>query len=335
MIYKSYILEQNLNIIKDCSMILFYGENEGLKKDLKTSIKIDHKNFEIIRLLQDEILKNKNILLNEIDNKSLFNDKKIIFIDQVNDKILTFLEEIIEKIDEEKIFIFADALDKKSKLRSYFEKSKDCGISACYQDNVITIKKIITSKLANYQGVTPIILNYIIENTGLDRGKINNEIEKIKSCFQDKRIIPDKIHSLLNAGVNDDFNELRDVALSGNKKRTNRLLADTVFEAENNIYYLNLINQRINKINEITKLKKKEINVETIIHSLKPPIFWKDRPVIINQMKKWDKEKIGIALNKTYDAEIKMKSNSSIRKDLILKNLIIELCYTANVPSAS
>ena len=335
MIYKSYIIEQNLDIIKDSKIVLFYGENQGLKKDLKTSVKVKYKNFEIIRLFQEEILKNKNNLVNEIDNKSLFNDKKIILIDEANDKILALLEEVVEKIDEEKIFIFSDVLEKKSKLRNYLEKSKNCGISACYQDNLIKIKKIISSKLADYQGLTPNILNYIIENTGLDRGKINNEIEKIKCCFKDKKIIPDKIHSLLNAGVNDDFNQLRDEALNGNKKKTNRLLADTVFEIENNIYYLNLINQRIIKLNEITKLKKKEINIETLINNLKPPIFWKDKPIIINQIKKWNKDKIEIALNKTYNAEVEMKSNSTIRKDLILKNLIIEICSAAGVSSAS
>ena len=45
---------------------------------------------------------------------------------------------------------------------------------------------------------------------------------------------------------------------------------------------------------------------------------------------KWNKTKIKSALKKTYDAEIEIKSNSSIRKDLLIKNLIIELCATAN-----
>ena len=256
--------------------------------------------------------------------------KKTIFIEQTNDKILDIFEEIIEKIKNEKIFIFANILDKKSKLRSYFEKSKICGISACYQDNEITIKKIITSKLVGFQGLTPQVINLIIQSSGLDRNKINNEIEKIISCFRDKKIDLTKIDQLLNIKTNDDFNELKDEALSGNLAKTNRLLADTVFETENNFYYLNSINQRINRLCKIDEMKTDLSNIESLITSLKPPVFWKDKPTLIEQSKKWNKKKLQAALEKTYNTELEIKSNSSIRKDLLIKNLIIELCTTAN-----
>ena len=135
---------------------------------------------------------------------------------------------------------------------------------------------------------------------------------------------------MLNVRENDDFNLLKDEALKGNKINTNKLLADTVFEIENNIYYLNSINQRINKLNEIENMKKQNSNIESVISSLKPPVFWKDKPMLIEQSKKWNKKKIKEALKKTYNTEIKIKSSSSIRKDLLIKNLIIELCSTAN-----
>jgi len=103
-----------------------------------------------------------------------------------------------------------------------------------------------------------------------------------------------------------------------------------VFEAENNVYYLNLINQRIKRLSEIDNIKKDNSDIESIISNLKPPVFWKDKPQIIMQSKKWDKTKIQEALKKTYNLEIEIKSNSSIRKDLLIKNLIIELCSTAS-----
>jgi len=330
MIFKSYILEQNLESINNYKLFLFYGENQGLKKEFKEKLRIQNKKQEILNLFQDEIIKNKNILVNEIKNKSLFNEKKIIFINQVNDKILDTIDEIIESIQDEKIFLFSDILDKKSKLRSYFEKSKSCGIVPCYQDNEITIRKIIMKKLNGYQGLTSQIINLITQNTGLDRNKVNNEIDKIISCFKDKKIDLNKIDLLLNIRTSDDFNLLKDEALNGNKINTNRLLADTVFEVENNIYYLNSINQRINRLNEIENMKHENSNIESLISNLKPPVFWKDKPILIEQSKKWNKNKIQAALKKTYNAEIEIKSNSSIRKDLLIKNLIIELCATAS-----
>ena len=330
MILKSYILEKNFNYFENYKIFLFYGENQGLKKEFKEKLKIQNKNQEILNLFQDEIIKNKNILVNEVSNKSLFNEKKTIFIDQVNDKILDTIEEIIEYIQNERVFLFSDILDKKSKLRSYFEKSKSCGVTACYQDNEITIKKIIMERLNGYQGLTSQVTNLITQSTGLDRSKVNNEIDKIICCFKDKKIDLKKIDLLLNIRSNDDFNLLKDEALNGNKINTNKLLADTVFEIENNIYYLNLINQRINKLNEIENMKKENSNIESLVSSLKPTVFWKDKPMLIQQSKKWNKNKIQEALKKTYNTEIEIKSNSSIRKDLLIKNLIVELCSTAN-----
>ena len=254
MIFKSFILEKNTKLINQ-KLFLFYGENEGLKKEFKNKLIVDHKGKEIIRLFQEDIIKNKDILTNEILNKSLFGQKKIFFIDQVNDKILHILEETEKYIQEETIFLFSEILEKKSKLRTYFEKSKNYGVTACYQDNEISIKAIISNKLKSFQNITPQIINYIIQNTGLDRSKIENEITKIESYFDNNKIDFKKLELLLNIKNNDDFNKLKDEALKGNKTNTNRLLADTVFETENNIYYLNSINQTINRLNQIVALK--------------------------------------------------------------------------------
>ena len=330
MIFKSYILEQNIQPTNKHKIFLFYGENQGLKKEFKKNLRTQNKNQEILNLFQDEIIKNKNILINEINNKSLFNEKKIIFINQVNDKILDIIDGIIGNIQDEKIFLFSDILEKKSKLRNYFEKSKSCGITACYQDNEITIRKIIMNRLNGYQGLKSQVANLIIENTGLDRNKVNNEIDKIISCFNDKKIDLKKIDLLIDMRTNDDFNLLKDEALNGNRINTNRLLADTVFEVENNIYYLSSINQRINKLNEIESMKQENANIESVITNLKPAVFWKDKPTLIQQSKKWNKKKLQTALKKTYNTELEIKSNASIRKDLLIKNLIIELCTAAN-----
>ena len=330
MIFKSYILEQSLQSIENLKMFLFYGENHGLKKEFKEKIREQSKGKEILNFFQDEIVKDKKILVNEISNKSLFNEKKIIIINEVNEKIIDIMEEVVENIQDEKIFLFADILDKKSKLRSYFEKSKNSGIAACYQDNEISFKKIIMKKLNDYSGLSSEIINLIIRNTGLDRNKLNNEIDKILCFFSNKELDLNKIDLLLNTKINEDFNLLKDAALNGNKINTNRLLADTVFEQEDNIYYLNLINQRINKLNEIENLKTENSNIESLISNLKPPVFWKDKSTLIEQSRKWNKHKIRSALKRTYDTELEIKSNSSIRKDLLIKNLIIDLCATAN-----
>ena len=335
MIIKSFILENNIKSIIDKNIFLFYGENLGLKRDFKRKIKKELVNSETLNFIQEEIIKNQNILFNEIKNKSLFEEKKVVFIEQVDDKILETIESICQNIGEDRIFMFAGLLDKKSKLRTFFEKSKDLGISACYKDNDITIRNIITKKLKDIKGLSNEIINTIILNTNLDRDKVNNEIEKIISCFHDKELKVDVIRNLLNIETNEDFNALKDEALSGNKDKTNKLLADTILENENIFFYLNIINQRINKLKEIKLLQKKQENIEAVIDSMKPPIFWKDKPKVLAQAKMWDIGKINNALKKTYNVELEIKTSNSVNKNLLIKNLIVELCSEANISSTN
>ena len=250
MLYKSYLIEQNFSTLKS-NITLFYGENLGLKKEFKDLIKLNNKNKEIIKFIQDQILKNKNILFNEINNVSLFEKGKIILIDNVDDRILETLKEIEDKLNDIKIYIFSEVLERRSKIRNYFEKSKKYGIVPCYQDNEIGLKKIINNKLKGYDGLTPYNVNLIFDNCDFDRSKLLNEIEKIRIFFDKKKIETNDLQMLLNIRSSYNFDYLKDEALAGNKIKTNKLLSQTIIETEKVMYYLNLINQRLDKLMEI------------------------------------------------------------------------------------
>ena len=277
------------------------------------------------------MLKDSDILINEIRNVSLFDNQKIFIIDQINDKLLNLIEELQNIMNENKIFLFSDILEKKSKIRSLFEKSKKFDVVACYKDNEINLKKIISSKLKGYSGVTPRLINTLIENSSMDRIKTNNEIEKIKTFFSDKIIKPDLLEKIMNQQTDEDFNAVKDTALNGNKSDTNKLLSSTMFEEEKNIYYLTAINQRLNKLKDVAIFADTQ-NIAEIVDNVKPPIFWKDKPNFIIQAKKWNEKKLNIALEKTYETEIKLKTNAELNKNLLIKKLIVDVC---NLASAS
>ena len=329
MINKSYLIEQNINLL-DKKIFLFFGENLGLKNELKDKIILQNKESEIISFLQEEILKKEELLYNEIYNISLFEKKKIFFIDQVNDKLLNIIKEIEPRIDSQKIYLFSEILDKKSKIRDYFEKSKIHGAVACYADNELSIKKIILNKLKGFRGLSSENINLLVNNINLDRVKLNNELNKILNFFTNKELNNEKLEILLDIKINNDFNNLKDEALNGNKSNTNKLLGETIIEPEKNIFYLTLINQRLNKLNDILTLSK-NVNLEDAINKLKPPIFWKDKPNFINQVKKWNQKKIKKILKKTYNIEVKIKTNSTINKNILLKKLLVDVCNMASI----
>jgi len=328
MIYKSYIVEKNIEQIKD-NLVLFYGENLGMQNDFKETIKKLNLNIKIVNFDQDDLIKNKEYFFNEIFNFSLFEKKKIFFLNNVNDKILSIIENIDQKIDQQKIYLFANLLDKKSKLRNFFEKSNKLAIIPCYLDNEISIKNIILNKLKDFKGLSPENINLIIENCNYDRMKLNNELNKIILYFKDKNLKKNELQSLLNIEMHDDFNALKDLAIKGDKTNTNKLLNNFIIDSDKSIYYLALLNQRFSRLSSIYELQK-STNIEQAINNVKPPIFWKEKPVFLEQLKKWDKKSVNKIQNNIYNLEIRIKTTSTIDKNLIIKKLIVDICNLAN-----
>ena len=178
--FKSYEVEKNIRTL-DNKISLFYGQNLGLKNDLKKKIKITFPKATIYNYDQEGIIKNKDNFVNEVFNGSLFNEEKIYFLENTTDKILSLVQELEEKIEKQKIYLFAEILDKKSKIRNYFEKSKKLAIIPCYEDTEINLKAIISEKLKGFEGLSYDALKTILDNSNLDRIRLNNEITKIQS----------------------------------------------------------------------------------------------------------------------------------------------------------
>ena len=328
MIYKSYLLEKNFKSI-NCDITLFYGENIGLRNDFKNIIKSENPDVLIKKFDQESIIKDTEFFLTELFNFSLFEKKIFFFIENVSDKILPIMQEVETKIDKQKIYLFSSVLDKKSKLRSYLEKSTKNAIIPCYLDNEINLKNIILDKLFGFKGLSAENLNLIIQNCNHDRVKLNNELDKIVVFFEKKVLDKEKLELLLNLEVNDDFNSLRDEAILGNKIKTNKLLDNTIIEFDKSAFYLSLLNQRFRKLSEINNLAKTS-NINQIINNIKPPIFWKDKPIITTQMKKWNSETINQIQKNIYITEIKTKSENLINKNILIKKLIVDICNLAN-----
>ena len=78
MIYKSYLIEQKVSQLEN-KLLLFYGENLGLKNDFKEKLREDNNNLHIKNLSQEDVLKNEDDFFKEVFNISLFDEKKNLF----------------------------------------------------------------------------------------------------------------------------------------------------------------------------------------------------------------------------------------------------------------
>tara|TARA_B100000674_G_C37816308_1_gene903598 strand:- start:58 stop:1059 length:1002 start_codon:yes stop_codon:yes gene_type:complete len=326
MILKSFEVENNIQNLLKFKFILIYGENIGLKETLKEKIIFSNNKVEKINLYQEDLAKNKDIIQNEVKNVSLFSQEKLIFINQVNDKTLSGIEDLLESKENVRIVLIGDLLDKKSKLRNLFEKKNHMAVIPCYNDNDITLKKLIQIDLKEFKNLNSNTINMILAYSNMNRKNILNNLEKIKTFYDKKVLSDDSLETLLNSDRNEIFENIRDAALSGDQKKLNDLLGSFSFANEDAFLYLNMINFRLIRLLDIHKQNALNNDFVVTINKIKPPIFWKDKPVYLKLLKKWDKQSILEAVRYIGKTEEKIKKNNTLNNLTMIKNSITNIC---------
>ena len=307
MILKFYETKK-INTAKS-KIILFYGKNYGQIKD-----SIDHlvKKNERLNYDQNEIIEKYNDFFDKIYTKSLFGEDKVIIIKRVSDKILNIIQDInISKIENTIIILIADTLDKRSKLRLTFEKDKNFICTAFYPDNKETLSKLASNFFRdNKISLSQLSINTIIEKTNNDRNALLNELEKIKLySVSGKKLDDEKIIKLVNLNENHSIGELVDSCLVKNRNKTIRILRDNNYNNDDCILITRIF---LNKLKIIIKLSKQyeyNNNLELTISSAKPPIFWKDKAIIKQQILNWKVETLKRSLYEINELELLIKKN--------------------------
>ena len=314
------------------NFFLFYGENQGHKSEvIKNKFQIKYKestyNYD-----ENEILISKENFFNNILSKSFFENEKLIIINRVTDKILGIIEELIErKIEDLIIILNANALEKKSKIRSLFEKSKEATCVAFYEDNAQTSSGIVNNFFRTNQiSVSQEAINLIVQRARGDRLNLNNELEKIKNYIGNKKKIElVDILKLTNLAENYNVSELVNSCLSKNKRKTINILNENNYSFEDCILIIRtflMISKRLAKLSDqFTKTN----NIDATILSSKPPIFWKEKEIVKQQLRSWSLTEVKKLIYQINQVEllIKRHNNSSIS---ILFDFIIETASPIN-----
>ena len=287
MIIKSYEVKKNKLFFLKNNFFLLYGENIGLKKDIQNFITIEIKkeesNFETLSLYENEILDNEENFYNTIYSGSLFSNKKLIFIYEATDKIIKKISEVYDRYPDNIILIiFSKILEKKSKLRNFFEKQKKAICIPCYLDNEKDLEIIAKLELKkNKISLSREVLNLLIEKSNSDRNNLRNEIQKIQSySLNKKKLELDEIKSLINFSGDYKSDILINECLCGNINQYKKIISELYINTVNQILLLRILG---NKIQRLLKIKKQENitkNLDMLINSSKPPIFWKEKPLV-------------------------------------------------------
>ena len=305
---------------------LFYGENQGHKNQVIEE-KFKKKYIECTYNYDEgEILNNKENFFNEILSKSFFEENKLIIINRTTDKIKEIIEEVIEKKVTNIILILnANTLEKKSKLRNLFEKNKETVCVAFYEDNQQTLSAMVNVFFRERKiPVSQQLINLITVRSRGDRQNLKNELQKIDSFIMNKNKINLRdIINLTNLAENYNISELIDSCLSKNKKKTIHILNENKYSLDDCMLIIRSFLIKSKRLIKLSKEVKKTKNIDSVISSYKPPIFWKDKEIVKLQIKNWSYENIEKLIYEINEIELLIKKYSSnsvnILYDFIIK----------------
>ena len=307
------------------NFFLVYGENEGHKNEI---IKFLTKNFNgnIEKYDEAQIISDKELFYEKMLNQSLFEKEQIKIINRCSDKIYEIIENIIEKNNSDiKVILNANVLDKKSKLRSLFEKSRELVIVPTYKDNSITLADIAKKFFSNYKiSISQETINLLINRCNGDRGHLNSELDKVLIYIDGRKSINlEEIYKLTNLAENFSINELVDTALSKNSQKISNIISESNYKSEDGILILRTFLQKAKRLLNLYEKQNESTSLDGLVDNYKPPIFWKDKPIVKKQLENWSIPRIKdliININKT---ETFLKKNSSISLMLVF-NFIYE-----------
>jgi DNA polymerase-3 subunit delta len=320
--------ELNRINLKKNKFFLFYGRNEGLKNEsLDQLIKDKEKisNYE-----EKEILDNEDRFIENILSKSLFDREKIIIIKRATDKILKIIEILtLKNLEDTTIIINSDNLEKKSKLRSFFEKDKSCICIPFYPDTDQTLSKLAYNYLKDKKiSISPANINLIVNKCSGDREALINELHKIKYFNKNgKKINSENISKLINLSENHSISELINNCLAKNKKKIVSILNENNFSNEDCIMITKSFIVKAKKLLVLSKTFEANKNIDLTISSAKPPIFWKEKEITKQQIYKWKPKNIKHLIYTLSETELQIKKNINNSINLIT-DFILSLSST-------
>jgi DNA polymerase III subunit delta len=323
MILKSF--ELNKLKLENYNFYLFYGDNEGFKEDTIKNFFVKKFQNKIHRYEEKEILDNIDDFFNSVLTKSFFDNEKLIIINRATDKIRTIIEDLMEKNPEDlQIILNSKNLDKKSTLRKLFEKEKSIVCVPFYEDNNQTLNSIISLFFRNKKiPISQQLVNVLIERSRGDRKNLNNELEKIENFSLNKKNLNIKeIIKLTNLADNYSASELVDHSLAKNTRKTVTILGENNYSEEDNIIIIRTLLAKLKRLVKVYELVDEKNNIEQAISACKPPIFWKDKPLVIQQIRFWKKDALEQLIYKTNEIELLVKKNSVLAKNILADFII-------------
>ena len=315
--------------IKQIKIIFFYGPNLGLIDLLYNKtisiLKIDTNDpFNVSKIDGSNFYANPDILEDNINTLNIFSEKKFILLNLSHISINKNLENsIFEAITKESdnylLIIKAGNLRSQNKLIKHLEKSDNCILTPCYEENINIIKKEISGLFIKHKiSFSNDFISHLSSLFNADSLTNKMELEKLDNFLINNTNVTES--TLLKFLINNEEVNLNKIIKACSNGETQKSLSylDKIYEKSNsNIILIKMFGKHFKTIEKLLISNQHGKNLSEAINDIKPPIFFKDKPFILSQCKIWSFKKINLILKRLTDLEFKTKKGLYPEKTLL------------------
>ncbi|MEZ5691437.1 MAG: DNA polymerase III subunit delta [Rickettsiales bacterium] len=302
-----------------CGSVLIYGVDNGLVRDRSRSIiksvlgSMAEDSFAKSEIAASDLSSDPAKLYDELSAVSMMCDKRVIVVYDATDKITKIIEEAENYLNKDTFLIItAGELQARSSLRGFFEKSKTLASLACYRDEAKDVQSVIRQKFQEagikYDNET---LNYLVSQLGNDRYVTYQELEKIALYAADtKEINLNDVKLLVDYNQTTQLDDIVNSVADRNLKNLEEKLTQHLKEGTQPIMYIRSMQRYFNKLYSIRlNMKENQQTARTAVAALRPPVFFKQQPILIRHADSWTLDNITNAIKILIGAELDCKTS--------------------------
>ena len=296
--------------------LLLYGPDAGLARErmqlVAKNLNIDANDpFSTLELSESKLLADPVQLTDELSGYSFMASQRLMIIRDAGDKLTKVLEATVDTLRADYfLVVIAGELGPRSSLRSWFEKTPSVAALACYQDDARDVQEVIRAHFANEQVQAPSdVVQYIASQLGNDRYVTRQELEKISLYLGgQKRLTMQDAQQLVDynrdASTDDLVNAVADKSLRQLDEELGRLLREGVKPVQ----YLRALSRYFQRLYAL-KLQAEHSSIESVIAAQRPPVFFKQVPILTRHVREWSLPNIAKALKLITSAELACKTS--------------------------
>ncbi|MEQ8229043.1 MAG: DNA polymerase III subunit delta [Rhodospirillales bacterium] len=300
---------------EDVAAVLIYGPDHGLVREradrlIRAVAGAGDDPFRVASLTESDIADDAERLASERAALAFGGGRRAIRIDG-GDKLAPAVERALDVAGDGVVVIVGGELPARSKLRKLCEGAKTAAAVPCYADDTRATEQVVREALtAANLTIGREALAYLSENLGNDRLVSRRELEKLVLYMADAG--PEVTLADAQACVGDNAGRGTDAVTralaGGDVPALLRDYASALDLGDGAIGMLRAAQRMFQRLHLAAGDVARGSRPEQAVENLRPPVFFKEKPLFINALRSWPPARLGTALEILTEAERACKS---------------------------